>query len=118
MPLVGTLAVFAFNVSGSLVAFIAATHLRPKLQGREPCKLWFVFFLGTLASTGVFVTWIGTWGIGAVHPGLGSIPSALSAGLVWGGFFAFVSSRLVWRAFDPPSRDYEAEKTQMMNTDV
>ena len=117
MPHEGQIAVLAFTLITSIVAYFAAS-LRLNLRGTEPCRRWFAFLAGTISASGVFAAWCGIYGLGAVKPGWQGSAFGLFAGLLWGGFFAFVNSRALWRAFDSPIRDYEVEHKQMMNSDL
>jgi hypothetical protein len=117
MPLVGEVVVLIFVVVMTLVAYCAAL-LQRKLEGQRPCLRWFAWVMGTLAATTVFVIWIGLLGLGKVQAGLHGAAFGLLAGIVWGGFFSFINSSVIWRAFDSPTRNYEAEHQQLMNTDI
>ena len=118
MPLIGDIAVQIFTSITTIITWIATARLRPKLQGRQPCNRWFVCCVATVAAATVFTIWTGVWGLGAAEPGLSGAAFGLFGGLIWGGIFALINSFVLWRAFDSPSRDYEAEKQDMMNTDV
>jgi hypothetical protein len=117
MPHEGRIAVLAFTLISSIVAYFAAS-LRANLRGMEPCRRWFAFLAGTIAASVVFTAWIGIYGLGAAEPGWQGSAFGLFAGLFWGGFFAFVNSWVLWMAFDSPIRDYDVEHKQMMNSDL
>jgi hypothetical protein len=71
-----------------------------------------------VAATLVFATWIGVYGLGAAKPGARGAALGLFAGLVWGGIFSFVYSRILWLAFEAPEWDDSAELEQIMHTDI
>jgi hypothetical protein len=109
MPLIGRIALLTFAVVTTIVAYSAGL-LRSRLQGRQPCRRWFAFLVGMVAAAIVFSIWTGVYGLGAAF--------GLFGGLVWGGIFSFINSRILWSAFDSPNRDYSSEYEQTMNTDI
>jgi hypothetical protein len=117
MPLFGRIAIGTFVAVTTVIAHVAAWP-RPSLQGRQPCRRWFAFFVGMLGACLVFATWIGIKGLGAAKPGFGGAAFGVFAGLVYGGVFSLFNSRVLWRAFDAPERDYSREYDQTMNTDL
>jgi hypothetical protein len=117
MPLIGEIAFFTFGVVTTVIAYSAAL-LRPRLQGRQPCRRWFAFFVGTVAAALVFSAWTGVYGLGAAEPGLGGAGFGLFGGLAWGGFISLIHSKILWIAFDSPDRDDSGEHEQVMNTDI
>jgi hypothetical protein len=117
MPDIGRVAFLTFAAVTTAVAYHAAS-LRPQLQGRRPCRRWFAFLAGTVAAALVFATWTWLYGLGAAEPDLGGAAFGLFGGLVWGGIFSYFNTRVLWRAFDPPTRDYAAEYDRTMHTDI
>ena len=117
MPLIGQ-AAFAvlFLVTGCVG--VAVGLLRPRLQGRQPCRRWFALVAGILAACIVFSTWNGMYGLGQANSGVSGAVFGFFAGAIWGGLFSFLSSRVLWRAFDLPGRDSSKDYEQAMNTDV
>jgi hypothetical protein len=61
---------------------------------------------------------MGTWGLGAAEPGWRGAVSGLFAGAVWGGFFAFLFSWVMWQAFQVPDPDRQSGFEELLNTDV
>ena len=112
-----TEAVAIFSAVTTAVAYYAAS-LRSKLQGRQPCQRWLAHFAGMIAAAAVFTTWMGSSGLGAVEPGFRGALFGVFAGIVWGGIFSYFNARVLWRAFDTPSEDYEAEYEKTMHTDL
>ena len=108
MPLIGQIAFVTFCVVTTIIAYSAALF-RPTLQGRQPCRRWFAFLAGLISASLVFSIWIGLYGLGSAEPGFGGAAFGLFAGLVWGGFFSYINSRVLWSAFDSLSRDYSNE---------
>ena len=118
LPLIGAIAVFIVIVVMSIAGFVARSHLRPRLQGRQPCRKWFAVFISTTLSAVIFSCWVGTWGLGAASPGLEGSLFGLFAGTVWGLIFASINAYVLWQAFDPPHRDRDVERQEMMETDI
>lgn len=92
--------------------------LRSRLHGRQPCRQWFAFLLGTVGAALVFSIWCGVYGLGAVEPGFGGAVFGLYCGLFWGGLFSLINSQIFWSAFDSPNREYSNEHEQTMNPDM
>ena len=117
MPLIGQLAFFILFLVTGFVA-LGVGLLRPTLVGRQPCRRWFALVAGILAACVVFSTWIGLHGLGQAKPGVGGAMFGVFAGVIWGGFFSFISTQALWWAFDPVDHEAPDQTEQIMNSDL
>jgi hypothetical protein len=116
MPLVGKLAVLAFILFVTVLSLVVAS-MKTRLASRQPCKRWFAFVSGTIASMFVFGGWVGAYGLGAAEPGIGGVAFGAFAGLIWGAVFSGINSTILWHAFSTPNAELES-KTSLFETDI